>query len=252
MGIYETFDSSTKEILKPSNIAEKIEGFPEIVVVVFGQRMLNVLLDGNSTEIISNMIAGINIPIYKTEYKGKSIAFYMTTTGAPATVGLLEEIIVKGGKKILIFGSCGSLKKDITDGHIIVPDSAFRDEGTSYHYASAETGDFIEIKTAYRLAEILDELNIPIVKGKTWTTDAIYRETQKNMELRKKAGCITVEMECASIMALAAFRNIDIYQFLYTADNLDCEKWEPRLLGNMPDNLREQYVRIALEVAIRL
>jgi hypothetical protein len=59
-------------------------------------------------------------------------------------------------------------------------------------------------------------------------------------------------MECASVMAMAEFRKADIFQFLYTADNLDCIEWEPRLLGNMPQDIREKYVRIALEVAIRL
>jgi hypothetical protein len=53
-------------------------------------------------------------------------------------------------------------------------------------------------------------------------------------------------------MAMANFRNVEISQFLYTADNLDCEEWESRLLGNMPQNICEKYVRIALEVSIRL
>ena len=186
------------------------------------------------------------------EYKGKDIAFYLTWLGGPATVGILEEIIVKGGKKILLFGASGSLDKNITDGHIISPTAAYRDEGTSYHYIPADEGDFIEVKTASNLLNIFSEIGIPAIEGKTWTTDAIYRETQKNKELRKKAGCTTVEMECASVMAMGQFRNIDIYQFLYTADNLDCKEWESRLLGNMPQNIIEKYVRIALEVSIRI
>jgi len=252
MGIIESFDDTTEEILKPSHIAKKVEGFPEIVIATFNKKTLDVLLNNNNAEIISAVQAGTEIPIYKTVYKNKEIAFYMTTTGGPATVGILEEIIVKGGKKILLFGSAGSLDKNITDGHIVVPSFAFRDEGTSYHYVPAQTGDFIEVKTAKRLSEIMTALGIPIIEGKTWTTDAIYRETKRNIGLRKKAGCITVEMECASVMAMAQFRKVDIFQFLYTADNLDCKEWESRLLGNMPQDILEKYARIALEVAIRL
>ena len=99
---------------------------------------------------------------------------------------------------------------------------------------------------------IFRELGIPAIDAKTWTTDAIYRETRKNMELRKKAGCIVVEMECASVMALAEFRNAEVYQFLYTADNLDCPEWESRLLEHMPEDMHERYVQTALEVSIRL
>jgi len=252
MAITETFDITTEEILKPSNIAEKVIGFPEIVIVTFSERVLNVILNNNQSEVISSMSAGFEHLIYKTVYCGKEVAFYMTSIGGPTTVGLLEEVLVKGGKKILLFGSCGSLDSSITDGHIVVPTHAYRDEGTSYHYVSSIEGEFIEVKTAKRTCEILNELNIPFISGKTWTTDAVCRETRRNMELRKNAGCITVEMECASVMALAQYRNADIYQFLFTADNLDCAQWESRLLGNMPDDFRERYARIAFEIAVRL
>ena len=252
MAITETFDNTSEEILKPTNIAKPIDGFPEIVIVTFSERVLNVMLKNNQSEVISSMISGFEHMIYKTKYENNDVAFYMTSIGAPSTVGLLEEVLVKGGKKILLFGSCGSLDNSITDGHIIVPTHAYRDEGTSYHYVSSIEGDFIEIKTANRTFEILKEINIPVICGKTWTTDAVYRETRRKMEQRKKDGCVTVEMECAAVMALAQYRNADIYQFLYTADNLDCEQWEARLLGNMPDDFRERYARIAFEVAIRL
>ncbi|MCL2479195.1 MAG: hypothetical protein FWF22_06820 [Treponema sp.] len=59
-------------------------------------------------------------------------------------------------------------------------------------------------------------------------------------------------MECASVMAMAEFRQIDIYQFLYTADNLDTKEWEPRLLGNMSLETTEKFIQIALEVAARI
>ena len=252
MAITETFDNTSEEILKPTNIAKPIDGFPETVIVTFSERVLNVMLKNNQSEVISSMISGFEHMIYKTKYENNDVAFYMTSIGAPSTVGLLEEVLVKGGKKILLFGSCGSLDNSITDGHIIVPTHAYRDEGTSYHYVSSSDGEFIEIKTANRTFEILKEINIPVICGKTWTTDAVYRETRRKMEQRKKDGCVTVEMECAAVMALAKYRNADIYQFLYTADNLDCEQWEARLLGNMPDDFRERYARIAFEVAIRL
>jgi uridine phosphorylase len=252
MANIETFDSTSEEILKPRHMVKKVEGFPEIVIVTFGKKMLDTLINNNKPEIISAVQAGMEIPIYKIEYKGKNIASYLTWLGAPATVSILEEVIVKGGRKILLFGAAGSLDKDITDGQIVIPTYAWRDEGTSYHYIPAQAGDFIEVKTAKRLSEIMTALGIPIIEGKTWTTDAIYRETRTNMELRKKAGCITVEMECASVMAMAQFRKVDIFQFLYTADNLDCKEWESRLLGSMSQDIRENYVRIALEAAIRL
>lgn len=85
----------------------------------------------------------------------------------------------------MFFGSCGSLDKSITGGHLIVPNAAYRDEGTSYHYAPAS--DYIEIKTAGKLAQIFDEIGVPFIQTKTWTTDGFYRETQNNAAKRKGA-----------------------------------------------------------------
>ena len=252
MGILETFDNTTEEILKPSHIAKKLDGFPENVIVIFEKKILEPFIANYETEIIGKILTGSEIPIYKTKFKGKEIAFYLSYLGGPATVGILEEIIAKGGRKILLFGSSGSLDKNIADGQIIIPTSAYRDEGTSYHYVSSREGDFIEVKTADRLADIFSEIGIPVIKGRTWTTDAIYRETYKNKELRKQAGCITVEMECASVMAMAQFRKVEIFQFLYTADNLDCKEWESRILMKMPKDIKEKFIRIALEVSIKL
>jgi uridine phosphorylase len=190
--------------------------------------------------------------IYETTYQNKPIAFFRTSIGAPPTVALLEEVVVKGARKILLFGACGSLDRELTDSIIVVPTHAYRDEGTSYHYVSADAGDFIEVKTSGRMADILNEMGVPVVTGKTWTTDAIFRETRRNMERRKGDGCITVEMECAGVMAMAQFRGIEAYQYLYTADNLDASEWERRSLGGMPAKTKERFARMALEAAVRL
>ena len=77
MGIIETFDNTSEEILKPSHMAEKVEGFPETVIVTFNKKMIDILVNNNKTEVISTIRAGMEIPIYKAEYKGKEIAFYI-------------------------------------------------------------------------------------------------------------------------------------------------------------------------------
>jgi uridine phosphorylase len=200
--------------------------------------------------LIDSMVACVTVSVYRITYKGTDIAVYCTTVGGSATAGLLEKMISKGCEKFVFFGSCGVLNREIAAKSLIVPTAAYRDEGTSYHYAPAS--EYIEVKTAPRLAEILTELSLPHVCGRTWTTDAIYRETRGNMERRKADGCLTVEMECASLMAVAAFRGVDVYQFLYAADNLDAEEWDARTLGSLPQESREKFLRIALEVAVRV
>ena len=43
------------------------------------------------------------------------------------------------------------------------------------------------------------------------------------MLARKAQGAIAVDMECSAIAALAKFRQINHFQFFYSADNLDSE-----------------------------
>lgn len=131
-----------------------------------------------------------------------------------------------------------------------MPTEAYRDEGVSYHYIPES--DYVSVKTVDKLSKVFDELELPYIKAKTWTTDALYRETERNMKLRKAEGCLTVEMECASIMALGEFRDIEMYQFLYAEDNLDATKWEARNMGRVSQNEYEKYLNIAVDVASKL
>jgi len=250
MTIIDSFDGKTEAVINPAHIAPPVDGFPKVAVVTFGERVMTALLDNYEPVLIDKMIACITIPVYKINYEGQDIAIYCSTVGGPATAGLMEEMISKGSNKFVFFGSCGVLDREIAAKSLIIPTAAYRDEGTSYHYMPPS--EFVEVMTSAKLAEILDELKLPYVCGKTWTTDAIYRETRGNMEKRKNAGCITVEMECASIMAVAQFRNVEAYQFIYAADSLDEAEWDARTLGSLPQDAREKYLRIAFEIAVRI
>lgn len=101
--------------------------------------------------------------------------------------------------------------------------------------------------------EVLKEHNYSYTLGKAWTTDAPYRETKDKIKKRKEEGCICVDMECSAINVLAKYRNKEIFQFFYAADNLDAAKWESRSLSN-DDFLssKEKNGLLAIEFASRL
>ena len=72
-------------------------------------------------------------------------AFYKTILGSPMTVGMLEDVAMMiECNKFLVFGSAGVLDKEKCMGKVVVPTYSCRDEGTSYHYAKADS--YIEIK----------------------------------------------------------------------------------------------------------
>lgn len=166
-------------------------------------------------------------PIWQIDYNGRKFAFYKTYVGAPACVGTVEDTLAQiRTNRYIVFGGCGCLDKKITHGKVIVPTAAYRDEGTSYHYAPAS--DYIEVKNAPTVAKFMEENGIPCAIGKTWTTDSFYRETINNIEKRKADGCISVEMECAGLQAMCSFRGLELYMFFTSGDLLDAPEWDTR------------------------
>lgn len=243
------FDSG-EELLKPEYLAQPVEGFPKTVLVSFQRKVVEALKSRFPVEIISTVNACVEVPIYRFSYQDRTLGLLLATLGGPATVGILEEIWVKGAEKVLLFGTCGGLEPDLIAVHLVLPTAAYRDEGTSFHYLPAS--DYVEIPTADRLAEIFEELGLPYVRSKTWTTDAIYRETAEKAAERRAEGCGAVEMECASVMAAGQFRGKAVYQFLYTADSLAGSEWARGLMGQHPESEYERYLSVALETAVRL
>ncbi len=192
-------------------------------------------------------------PVYQAKYKENDIALFMIDVGAPMSVGMLEDVYQMGVEKIIVFGTCGVLDCDIADCSILIPNSAVRDEGTSYHYA--EPADEICVNETYLqlFTNLLNEWGIKYTVGKVWTTDAFYRETKDKVKRRKEQGCICVDMECSANAAVAQFRGKELIQFFYVADNLDSEEWDVRSVSNY-DKLEEKdrIAVIALELALKI
>lgn len=211
-------------ILKPEFIAPRQEGFPETVIVCFHPRFVEALGKKVKLTEIGHIFAGCSFTIYGFDWEGRKLGIYVTCQGSPASAVFLEEVISRGARRFIFFGTCGSLDSKLTHAKVIVPTRAFRDEGVSAHYGATEPWQ--PIPSADRLIQALSTLGVPFVSGPIWTTDAPYRETPSKIKSLKEQGAIAVEMECASLMAVAAFRHIELYQFIFPADKLDGPEWD--------------------------
>lgn len=251
--ITDTFDKSTEAIISPEDFYGTHKALCDTCIVIFSNQIIaEILKQFACTKIAEMQTTNGPIPCYKMNYKGKEIAFYMTMIGSAGAGACIEEShCLIGATKYIMFGTCGCIDKDVTAGKIIVPTEAYRDEGLSYHYA--EASDYIKIKNADVVAAFFQEAGIPYVTGKTWTTDAIYRETRGNMEKRRAEGCISVEMESAGVQAVCDFRNLEFYNFLIGGDLLDSPEWDRRILGDAGERTHQiKSFYMALELALRI
>jgi len=225
--ITESFDNLTEAIIDPkrSDHAPKVDA----CIITFSYKIRDFVLQNyECKEIARDASTCGQTPIYGLGFNGKKFAFLMSFIGAPAAVGTVEGArVLLNCDKFIAFGGAGCLNKEIARGKVMVPTAAYRDEGTSYHYVPA--ADYITLKNSCKVAAFMEEYGIPYVLGKTWTTDAIFRETRGNFEKRKAEGCISVEMETAGLQAVCDFRGLEFYNFLTSGDLLDAPKWDMRI-----------------------
>jgi uridine phosphorylase len=204
------FDSSTKAIINPS-ILKKIKNVPKAGVLCFFQEVIINLEKDGKIEVLTNLKSEMgNHPVYKltNSEDNKTVIVFHPGIGAPLAGGLFEELIALGCENFIACGGAGVLDKEIIQGQVIIPNSGIRDEGTSYHYLPASREVQPSQKALQAIEYVLHKHQISYILGKTWTTDAFYRETINKIKLRKLEGCLTVEMEFTAFCAIAKFRGV--------------------------------------------
>jgi uridine phosphorylase len=220
------FDASAEAIIEPSRVLKPIN-IPQCCVLCFFQDVITTICDKDSHIHQLGSEIGQN-PIYRLSYEDQELAVIHPGVGAPLAAAFLEELIALGCRKFIACGGCGVLNAEIAVGHIVIPSAAVRDEGTSYHYLPPSREVYASPEGIGALEAILKKHHLPYVIGKTWTTDAVYRETRAKMERRKAEGCIAVEMEAAAFFAVAQFRGVTFGQILYGGDDLSGDAWDNR------------------------
>jgi len=166
--------------------------------------------------------------VYEVAVGDERVAVLHPGVGAPAAAICLETAIALGSSCFVSCGGAGALTPDLTLGQVIVPVAATRGEGTSYHYLPPDREVTLDAAILSAVERFLNSEGIPFVRGKTWTTDALFRETRGLIERRRSEGCISVEMEVAALLAVARFRRVTLACLLYAGDSVATSDWEHR------------------------
>lgn len=222
------FDPTPEAFIEPSKVI-RARDLPEHCVICFFKEVIDkVVAEYDAKIMVENRWEDGPHCVYEISYRDRRLAFFHPGVGAPVAAGLLEEVIAFGCRKFIACGGCGVLEKDIAVGHIVVVSGAVRDEGVSYHYLPPGREVIANETGVNALTKTLHARGVPYRIGKTWTTDAPYRETLNKIIQRKKDGCLVVEMESAALIAVAQFRNVVFGQALYGGDDLSGLEWDNR------------------------
>lgn len=245
------FDGDENAVIRPTHIFQPIDIPKRCVLCNFGEAIEKILQEYPHRLVTHFEAESIKLPVYELEYQCEKIALAGAYVGAPGAADQIEVLTALGCRKYLACGGCGVLQKDIAVGHLIIPTTAVRDEGTSYHYIKPAREITANERVVGVIENTLAQHGVPYIKAKTWTTDAFYRETPAKIQQRIREGCVTVDMEASAYMAVAQYNKVEFGQILYAGDNLAGAEWDRRNWDSQT-SIRENVLRIALAACVSL
>jgi uridine phosphorylase len=246
------FDGESTAIFEPSQVYRRIDGIPESCVLPMYHTVIARLKEKNLLDPVVNIGTPLGpMPVYRMTHAGVEVTVAHPGLCAPMAAAIFEELIAYGCRKFIACGSCGVLDGSLPLDTVVVPTGAVRDEGTSYHYLAPSREIAAQPEVVHVIETVLKDHEVPYRLAKTWTTDAIYRETSTRIARRKSEGCLTVEMECAAFLAVAAYRNVQFGQLLAPSDDVSGDKCLPRL-GKDYASFAERVFWLAVEACTRL
>lgn len=219
------FDPDREAVIEPGAWHPK-GGVPERAVYCFFPEVVEEVGKRGRVAVGFRSEIGKHL-VYEIEHQGVPLAVMHAGIGAPAAVFLFEDLIARGCTTLVACGGAGALV-DLALGHPIVVSTAVRDEGTSFHYLPAAREIHADPNGIDVMRRVLEDRELPYEVGKTWTTDAPYRETRAKVMARRDEGCLTVEMEAAALIAVARFRDVRFAQVIYAGDSLAAEVYDHR------------------------
>ena len=169
--------------------------------------------------------------------------------GCPATIAFFEELAACGIKRFVGVGSAGALHNIIKPEDVVICSGAFSAEGTSAHYPGHKFLSKPSLDLVTQIALWFKGRHIPFVKGKSWTTDAPYRETKQNLEYFLTLGADVIEMESSAMFNVARFRKIAIANVFVVGDSISDGKWKPDFKS--PD-VKKKSLLVAKEIVMFL
>ena len=244
------FDGNSPALFDPSPAHIRGE-VPDRAVVCFFRDVIDEVCGDGRADVVAETTweSGVH-RLYRLPVEGGHVGVFHPGVGAPLAAGVLEEMIATGCRTFVACGGAGAVIPGLALGHVVVVDSAVRDEGTSYHYLPASREVAADPAVTAVLSAVLEERDVPHVVGKTWTTDAPYRETRSRIAARRAEGCLTVEMEAAAFFAVARHRSVRFGQYLYAGDDVSGEVWDSRQWQT--SSARRDLFELAVAAVLRL
>ena len=219
------YDDNKTAKLNPTTFAAEPFETNKLIITFFPEVMNRLVAEGKISLV--RTIGGEN-PVLIYRFMDSDILITLGQVGCPACAGNLDLFNAMGVTKVMFCGGGGVLDRNIEVGQILVVDGAIRDEGFSYHYVEPSRYIYTNTEVTYKIVRYLEKNSISYIRGLTWTTDALFRETSDRIARRKDEGAKIVEMEQAGCIAVSQFRDFAYGALIYGGDDVSQDEWSNR------------------------
>jgi DeoD family purine-nucleoside phosphorylase len=155
-----------------------------------------------------------------TAADGEPLTIQSTGMGGPSAAIVVAELHDLGARRLIRVGTCGALAPELAFGQLLVATEAIAQDGTSRALGAGERiaadGPLL---ARLRSAAGADAGNGPIV-----STDLFYDGPAREEDAWRALGALAVEMEAATLFALAARRDFQAGALLIVSDLLVPER----------------------------
>ena len=150
-------------------------------------------------------------------YRGTPISVTSTGIGSPSAAIALEELARIGADTFVRVGSCGTLRRDVDVGDLVITTGAVRQEGTSDEYVRPDYPAVAHHEVVSALIAAAERLGHPYHVGLTMSADSFYagqgrpgfrgfqaEGSETLLDALREANVTNVEMEASAILTLAS------------------------------------------------
>ena len=157
--------------------------------------------------------------LYNAAYKDLKFGIIGCAVGASYAVLLAEQLFVSGCKLLISVTSAGKINDSVNSDYLLIKNT-IRDEGTSYHYLPEDAESLLNPELFSKLLPLLSDKTLSVQSGKSWTTDAPYRETQSSISEAKASGADAVEMEASALYAYSLVKSKPIVCYAHLTNSM--------------------------------
>jgi len=193
-------------------------------------------------------IQGIGRPM-QTATNADGLTIINFGIGSANAATIMDLLVVRRPKGVLLLGKCGGLKKSTEIGHFILPTAAIRGEGTSNDYKAPEVPALPSFKLHKFISNKIVQRKLEYRTGVVYTTNRrVWEWDEKFKSYLKKLSTIAIDMETATLFIVGLVNEIPRGALLLVSD-----------IPMIPEGVKteesdkivtEKFVKLHLEIGI--